>query len=132
MDIIEAFEKLDTLEEDYLLEMAYKRVDAIDRCFNLGKKFTQHFNTIAKLGKEDVDFKHHCQELQSWYDAVRVIKLKESNKTITRSQLWDWFFTAGQGVEDVILSQFIDLYEDFYLELSRGDRKVIDIMEELL
>lgn len=37
MDIIEAFEKLDTLEEDYLLEMAYKRADAIDRCFNLGK-----------------------------------------------------------------------------------------------
>lgn len=113
-------------------ESTYKRADAIDRCFNLGKKFTQHFNMIAKLGKDDTDFKHHCQELQSWYDPVRVIRLKESNKTITRSQLWDWFFTVGQDVEDVILPQFTDLYEDFYLELSRGNRKVVDILEELL
>lgn len=121
-----------SIKKDYLTEMAYKRADAIDRCFNLEQKFTQHFNVIAKLGKDDIDFKHHCKELQSWYDAVRVIKLEESNKTITRSQLWDWFFTVGQGVEDVILPQFIDLYEDFYLELSRGNRKVADIMEELL
>lgn len=121
------------IKEDYLTEMAYKRTDAIDRCFNLGKKFTEHFNTIAKLGKDDVDFKHHCQELQSWYDSVKSIKLKENNKYITRGNLWDWFFTVGQNVEDVILEPYQELYEDFcFTLLSNSNKTIYEILSELL
>lgn len=120
------------INEDFLTEMAYKRTDAIDRCFDLGKKFTQHFNIIVKLGKNDIDFKHHCQELQSWYDNVKSIKLKETKKDIKRSELWDWFFTVGQNVEDVILEPYQELYEDFCFELLRTGRTIYQILLELL
>lgn len=114
-------------------EMAYKRTDAIDRCYDLGKKFTEHFRLIVKLGKEDIDFKHHCQELQAWYDKVKNIKLKETKKFLRISDLWDWFFTVGQSIEDVIPEeQYQDIYEKFYLELSKGESTVYEILSELL
>lgn len=124
---------MEFINENYLTEMAYKRADAIDRCFNLGKKFTEHFNIIAKLGKDDIDFKHHCQELQNWYDNARSIKLKENKQLIKRSELWDWFFTVGQNVEDVILEPYQELYEDFCFRLlSNTDKTIYKVLSELL
>lgn len=124
---------MEFINQNYLTEMAMRRGEATDNCEVLGEKFTEHFNTIAKLGKEDVDFKHHCQELQSWYDRARKIKLKETKKLITKGNLWDWFFTVGQNVEDVIEEPYQELYEDFcFTLLSNTDKTIYEVLSELL
>lgn len=124
---------MEFINENYLTEMAMRRGEAIDNCEELGEKFTEHFNTITKLGKEDVDFKHHCQELQTWYDRARKIKLKETKKLITKGNLWDWFFTVGQNVEDVIEEPYQELYEDFCFRLlSNTDKTIYEVLSELL
>ena len=121
------------IKEDFLTEMAMRRGEAIDNCEVLGEKFTQHFNEIAKLGKNDIDFKHHCQELQSWYDRARKIKLKETKKLITKGNLWDWFFTVGQNVEHVILQPYQELYQDFcFTLLSKPTKTIYEVLSELL
>ena len=33
---------MEFIKEDFLVEMAYRYVNAIDRCFDLGGKFTEH------------------------------------------------------------------------------------------
>lgn len=116
----------------YLTELAYKKVDAIDRCFDLGEQFIKHFNIVAKLGKADINFKHHCQELQAWYDKAKSIKLKATNRYITKSQLWDWFFTTGQCVEDIIVEPYQDLYEDFCFSLLLTKETVYEVLQRLL
>ena len=115
-----------------LEEQSFKRSDIIDRCLALGKLFADHFVKIIYLGRDDVDFKHHCQEMQSWYDEIKRLRFKESSKKISKSQIWDWFFTIGQDSEDVVGPDYVEIYENFYLDLVRGNEKVIDILSKLL
>lgn len=124
---------MEIIDEDSLFEMALKRQDAIDRCISLGVEFAKHFNKVMSLGKTDKDFNHHCQEMQSWYDKVRSIKIKNTNKPLSKSQLWDWFFTAGQDSEDLVDQSLVELYEKFYLKLvSDENQSVKEVISELL
>lgn len=42
----EYFEKLGSMDQDYLVEMALSKGEAIDICMSLGKQFTNHFNKV--------------------------------------------------------------------------------------
>ena len=107
---------------------------AIDKCIELGKQFTEHFNKVMKEGKDAQEFNHHCSEMRTWFDKVRHMKLKTNNKYISNSKMSDWFFTVGQGVEDVILPEYVDAYEKFYVQLLNNPEKsiselIIDLMK---
>lgn len=128
----EEFEKLNNLNEEYLVEMAMSRAEAIDICMSLGKQFVEHFNKVCKEGKTGKDFQHHCQEMQSWYDKVKNIKLRHTKRFIQPTNLYDWFFTCGAEVEDFVDSQYVDDYEYLINELIRTDKKVVEILNEVL
>lgn len=114
-------------------EMAFSQNQAIDKCLELGKKFVDHFNKIMVEGKNSNNFQHHCQEMQAWWDKVRKIKLKSTNDYITNSKLSDWFFTVGQGTEDIILPNYISTYEKFYVMLLVDhDKLVKNCFEEIM
>ncbi|MBE7084204.1 MAG: hypothetical protein E7373_06370 [Clostridiales bacterium] len=121
-------------EEISAYEMAYTRPDAIERCYNLGEQFAKHFIKICEEGKGAKYFIHHCAEMQSWWDKVKGIKLKENNKLISLSNLTDWFFTLGKDPEDFIPDRHLPIYSKLYLKLllDREIAKVQDILEELL
>lgn len=130
------YEELSKLyEEDILIEMALARRDAIDRCISYGSEFCEHFNIICDEGIYSDDFKHHCGELQGWFKIVCKIKLKDTKKAPSNEDLVDWFFTAGQNIEDVIKKNYISIYEKFVdiMLNNRDDSKLVsDILEDLL
>ena len=115
-------------------EMAYTRADAIDRCYNLGEQFAQHFIKTCQEGKESKDFIHHCIEMQGWWDKVKEIKLKENNKLISISNLTDWFFTLGKDPEDFIPEEYMTIYTKLYLSLlsNRENADIKTILENIL
>ena len=98
--------------------MAMVKADAIDLCMNLGKKFVEHFNKVMAEGVDSPSFSHYCDEMQAWYDKVSTIVLKHNNKKIRKDQLWDWFFTVGTDIEELIPTEWLDVYENLYLQLS--------------
>lgn len=108
------------MENNRVDEMAYDRSDAINRCASLGKKFITHFHKVYVGGLDDVDFPHHCQEMQTWYEDVRSIRLKSNKKLLTVMNLLDWFFTVGSSIEDYLpevteahcYDEFIDILVD--------------------
>lgn len=107
-------------------EMAYPRVKAMDLCYSLGKQFADHFIKVCKEGKDSKNFSHHCMEMQGWWDEIKDIKLKESKKRISYSDLNDWFFTLGKDPEDFIPEEYIELYGKLYLNLLLN-RETADI-----
>lgn len=114
-------------------EMAYERRDAIDRCASLGEKFIEHFHKVYSLGVEDRDFEHHCQEMQSWYDSVKDIVLKSSNRKLSNNQLIDWFFTKGSSTEYLFKDEVeVDEYNEFIVNLlsNRRSGKVADLLRD--
>lgn len=114
-------------------EMAMPRADAIELCISLGEKFTNHFKEIYEKGKNDIDFKHHCQELQSWYDKVNEIVLKQNNKKLSKTQKIDWFFTRGSSLENIFNNTTIeDVYEEFIFKLMSSNDLIVDILHVLL
>ena len=115
-------------------EMAYVRADAIDHCSTLGKRFVEHFIKICDEGVTSPDFRHHCQEMQSWWDDVKGIKLKEDKKLISVSNLNDWFFTLGRDPEDFIPEYALGVYTKLYLSLlsNRDTAKVENLMLGLI
>ena len=116
-----------------LNEMAYERADAIELCSNLGTQLIEHFHKVVKAGKESLDFSHHCDEMNSWWDRVKKIVLKYNNKRISEAQLKDWFFEAGSSVEYIIEEPYQDIYNKVILKLSSDyDRSVKDVLIELL
>ena len=118
--------------EKLLSEMSMDRSDAIDKCLSLGEKFTEHFNEIMKEGQDSPDFKHHCHEMQVWFDTVKKITLKPKGKCLTIEYWIDWFFTAGQTVEKLIDSEYEDEYEILIRSLIVDkDRKIEEIIRSL-
>lgn len=114
-------------------EMAIPRADAIDLCTSLGKNFINHFKEIYIKGKHDVDFKHHCQELQSWYDKINDIVLKQNNKKLSKIQKIDWFFTAGSSLEDIFNNEELEnKYEEFILKLLSSSDLIVNLLYEML
>jgi len=125
---MDLFENLQMLNE-----MAMPRADAIELCISLGEKFTNHFKEVYELGKNNIDFKHHCQELQSWYDKINEIVLKQNNKKLSKTQKIDWFFTRGSSLENIFNNDNIEkIYEDFIFELMSSNKLIVDILYELL
>lgn len=123
------------IENHRVDEMAYERSDAIDRCASLGKRFIEHFIKAYLEGNSSDDFKHHCQEMQSWFDEVSSIVLKSNKKVISNNQLIDWFFTRGSSVDLLFDDEdMIDIYNEFMIELlsSKRTKRVVDILEELI
>ena len=116
-----------------LNEMAMSRIDAIDRCYSLGKPFIEHFHKIY-LDKENSARNHWESEMQNWYNVVRDITLKPKNKHLNLSQMKDWFYSFGSSYEEFFNEDLeeIDIYESFIDELDRlGDVKqaLIKVLE---
>lgn len=116
----------DFLEEAFQLnEMAMSRIDAIDRCYSLGKPFIEHFHKIY-LDTENPARNHWESEMQNWYNMVRDITLKPKNKHLNMSQMKDWFYSFGSSYEEFFNedSDEIEAYESFIDELDEsGDVK---------
>lgn len=81
-------------------EMATDRVNAIERCYALGKQFIEHFHKVYAEGTNSPDFPHHCSEMNGWLKQVRDIKLKATKKPLTDENLIDWFFTATGLIDE--------------------------------
>lgn len=117
-----------------LQEMAYKRSDAIDKCYTNGRPFIEHFHKCMQdLSDNNRElYRHHASEMQSWWDVVREIKLTSNNKKLLYDQLINWFFTVGSDVEDVIDAEYQDVYERFYIELLRHpESKIVNLLEDI-
>lgn len=112
--------------EKFLNEMSMDRSDAIDRCLSLGEKFAEHFNKVMEEGQDSPDFKHHCHEMQVWFDTTKKITLKPKGKYLTIEYWIDWFFTAGQTVEKLIDSKYEDEYEVLIRELIFDKNKRVE------
>lgn len=117
-----------------LNEMAITRSEAIDKCYSFGKQFIEHFHKIMSEGKSADEFKHHCKEMQNFYDYVKQITLKQNNKKLPIDYLINWFFTIGSNVDEVIKEPYVDIYEQLMIRLlqDRMNSKVFDILNELL
>lgn len=118
-----------------LNEMAYSRQDLIEKCSNLGLKFIEHFKKVYQGGLSDRDFKHHCQEMQSWYDNIKSSVIKTSKHPISNEQLVDWFFTAGSSIEVLFGNDEAgDIYDELIGELicNKRNNKVVDVLTQLL
>ena len=72
-----------------LNEMSYPRSEAIDRCASLGEKFIEHFEKSYIGGIDSEDLKHHCAEMQSWYDAVNRMTIKPRAKMLETELFWN-------------------------------------------
>ena len=122
----------ETSQLNMLTETAISRVDAIDKCDQLGKMFVEHFHKVVTEGVYSSAFNHHCAEMQAWYDSARDITLKSNGKVVTKTNLIDWFFSMGKNVEDVVEEEYVDTYEKFYIELLHSNISVKEAFEKVL
>lgn len=114
-------------------ETAYTQSKAIDRCASLGRQFIDHFHKVVEEGDQSPDFKHHCQEMQTWWEDVRDIVLKHNKKRISKVDLIDWFFTKGSSIEIQIKESYQELYEELCVSLiSDYSSTVEEILSRLL
>lgn len=96
-----------------LNEMAMDKNQAMDRCFDLSKKFVEHFDKIYTTDSDN--YKNHwAMEMQAWLDSVLRITLKYNNKHLSLQQKMDWFFTSGSTSDDLFTNQKeAEKYDDF-------------------
>lgn len=116
---------------------AVDKAAAIERCRHLGRRFIEHFIKLVEETPNDLNFKHHCKEMQTWYNDAESIILKYNNKKISNTQLSDWFFTCGETTENLMSNKYTDIYEDFiatiiYKRTKQDDVSIFDIAKELL
>lgn len=114
-------------------EFADSQQSIIANCTNLGTQFAHHFNKIMDEGTESQYFSYHCNELQNFFNQINNVKFKHNNKRLTIENLIDWFFTAGQNIEDVVKEQYVDAYDELltYLVSHRDNFNIKEIMTEL-
>lgn len=107
-----------------LNEMAYTRVDAMIKCYSLGKNFIEHFHKIYCESDSDA-VNHWCNEMQSWFNSVKDITLKPKNKHLNGTQMRDWFYTYGSDPTEFLTDEDEnEAYEEFIDELEKtGDVK---------
>ena len=127
---------LEALEEDILLEMATSREDALMICQTLGEEILEHFLKCIEEGIDDINFKHHCGEIQGWFSRVEKLVLKETKKKISNEQLKEWCFYQLSAPEFIIDDPTIaDLYikfSDLMLRYRNSNKAVSEIFYELL
>lgn len=114
------FARLTKVIDSTIVDMALSRVDAMDRCISLGKRFIEHFDKIYK-NPNDSSVQHWKGEMKGWLDSVKEIKLKNTNKPLLNTELHDWFFTAGANVGDFIKSPLTD-------EITAYDKFIVDCL----
>lgn len=116
-------------------EMAFSKLDAIDKCIELGHQFIDHFHKVYKEDQTSYNYIHHCNEMQSWLDKCRRFKLKSTNNYLTPMDLIDWFFTAGECVDPdtgFIDNNEIEFYNKFILLLALDrNSKIIDVLNSM-
>lgn len=116
----------------YLTEFATNRNVISNRCLDLGILFIGHFRKAFHDTSTEARH-HHIAEMQAWWDKVRSLRFKGSNKLISSSDLIDWFFTAGALYGDFLESDDeVDCYEALIHEMIYDRKKKIqDIWDEI-
>ena len=103
-----------------IMEMAYSKNDAIEICSSLGKRFLEHFDKIYNEPKS-ISRRHWETEMNSWWEKVKSIVLKQNNRKLSISNLHDWFFSAGENPIDFFTGEDKfeeeDVFDEFYLKL---------------
>ena len=107
----------ETSQLNMLTETAISRVDAIDKCNQLGKMFVEHFHKVVKEGIYSYTFNYHCAEMQAWWDKVKNIRMSDNKKLISTDNLVNWFFTAGSDIESIIKDEYQNTYSKLMLLL---------------
>ena len=120
------------IKESTLNEMAYSRIDAMDRCASLGKEFIIHFDKIYK-NPTDGSLNHWCGEMQAWFDKMDEMKLKSTNKKLTRAKRNDWFYSYGNTWESFFNENETEIstYEEFIDELEKS-KSVFDSINKVV
>ena len=115
----------------FLSEMSSYRVDAMEQCMNLSKRFIEHFIKAYNEGVTSTTFHHHCSEMQAWWDTVKSITLTPKNKLISKTDLMDWFFTGGSTPDRFLNDDtMIDVYNDLIFAIL--DNRETASIEEIL
>lgn len=111
-----------------LNEMSLSRSDAMDRCISLGEKFIEYFHNIYH-NRNSTDINHWISEMSSWYNSVKKIRLKSTNKPLLINNLMDWFFTAGSNPEEFLGCDLDELekYNNLCIRLISGE-EIISIL----
>lgn len=108
-----------------MAEFAYSAVKIRQDCRSLGRKFIEHWNKLyADIQNKNFKLaKHHCQEMQTWWNDIKNLKYKHNKKVVTDEELYDSFFTCGQFSEDFIKDkQSLDVYESKLIPVMLLDR----------
>lgn len=117
-------------------EMAFNRADILANITTKGRQFIQHFDKIYNdfLNDKWDDFKHHSQEMQTWWDDVKKLRFKGNHKLISNTLLYDGFFTAGSIPEDYLHNDKVEVeaYESLVkILLENRDTKVYSVLKEI-
>lgn len=75
-------------------DMSMTRQDACNKCMDLGPRFIEHFDKIYNNPKSD-SINHWINEMENWYKIVNNITLKPDSKSLSLTNKFDWFFSAG-------------------------------------
>lgn len=115
-------------KEQYLIEMAMSRKDALIKVSDLAPKFVEHFDKIYNDIDSDAIL-HWAAEMQAWLNYVLNIKLKETKKPLSLQQKMDWFFTCGSDSETLFKDNLTEaeVYDDFIDSIVITD----DVIESL-
>lgn len=103
-----------------LNDLSLERNEAMDKCYELGEKFIEHFEKIYdKPDNENVN--HWCNEMQGWFDKVSSMSLKYSKKLITNDNIVGWFFQKWTDEEHLFPNDKNkqEIYIKFYNELLK-------------
>lgn len=121
------------MENHRLDEMSISRGEALATCIELGTEFYEHFHKVFVGGTKDRDFKHHCSEMQGWYNSVKKIVLSYNKKTLSKDQLYRWFFLAGSETYVTFNDEReAAMYDQFVKIVLEGDERLFsDILEEI-
>lgn len=121
------------MENHRVDEMSISRSEALATCIGLGNEFCDHFHKLYVGGLEDRDFKHHCSEMQGWYNSVKKIVLSYNKKILSKDQLYRWFFLAGSETYVIFDNKReAALYDQFVKIVLEDDTRLFsDILEEI-
>lgn len=83
----------------------------------LGRNFITAFHTLYEYPHAEAR-EHFIAEMQSWYNTVCDIKIRETDLPILNQQIYDWFLTAGASIENFIYNKNeIMCYDEFAVVL---------------
>lgn len=83
-----------------LNDLSLERNEAMDKCYELGEKFIEHFEKIY-LKPSDQSINHWYSEMQGWFDKVASMSLKHNKKVISDKNIIGWFFQKWSNEENL-------------------------------